>query len=250
MYYCANVACPAQAQQRIEHFASRGAMDIRGIGENLSAMLFEKGLVKDIADLYSLKDRRDELIVLEKLGEKSTDKILAAIEKSQKRPLGRIIFALGIRHVGSETAEILADEFRTIDALAQATADELEEIPTIGPRIAESIIAFFQQDDNQDILRRLQNAGVFPDAPATTKPSGLLLSGKEFVVTGKLESFSRQEAEGKIKELGGATKGNVTRNTDYVVAGTDPGSKRDRAVELGIPVINEKKFLEMLDKDK
>ena len=250
MYYCANVACPAQAQQRIEHFASRGAMDIRGIGENLSAMLFEKGLVKDIADLYVLKDRRDELIVLEKLGEKSADKILAAIEKSQKRPLGRIIFALGIRHVGSETAEILADEFRTIDTLTQATADELEEILTIGPRIAESIIAFFQQDDNQVILRRLQNTGVFPDAPATTKPTGLPLSGKEFVVTGKLESFSRQEAEGKIKELGGTAKGNVTRNTDYVVAGTDPGSKRDRAVELGIPVINEKKFLEMLDKDK
>ncbi len=250
MYYCANAACPAQAQQRIEHFTSRGAMDIRGIGENLSATLFEKGLVKDVADIYSLKDKRDELINLEKMGEKSADKILAAIEKSQKRPLGRIIFALGIRHVGSETAEILADEFRTIDDLAHATADELEEIPTIGPRIAESIIAFFQQDDNRDILRRLKNAGVFPDTLEAPKAVESPISGKEFVVTGKLESFSRQEAEAKIKELGGTAKGNVTRKTDYVVAGADPGSKRDRAVELGIPVIDEKRFLEMLENKK
>ncbi|HEY98035.1 MAG TPA: NAD-dependent DNA ligase LigA [Dehalococcoidia bacterium] len=247
MYYCVNSACPAQAQQRIEHFTSRGAMDIRGIGENLSAMLFSQGLVKDIADLYRLKDKRDELTNLEKLGEKSADNILAAIEKSKKRPLSRIIFALGIRHVGSETAEILADEFRTIDDLANATAERLEEISTIGPKIAESIAAFFQQDENKDILTRLKSAGVFPEEMAASKPADLPLSGKEFVLTGRLESLSRPEAEAKIKALGGTAKGSVTRKTDYVVAGADPGSKLTRARELGIPVLDEKKLLEMLE---
>jgi DNA ligase (NAD+) len=250
MYYCVNAACPAQAQQRIEHFASRGAMDIRGIGESLSATLFEKGLINDIADIYSLKDKRDALIELEKLGEKSADNILAAIEKSKKRPLGRIVFALGIRHVGSETAEILANEFRTIDDLANATIEKLTDISTIGPRIAESIVAFFQQDDNQDILRRLKNAEVFPDAQETPKAVDSPISGREFVLTGRLDSLSRPEAEAKIKELGGTARGNVTRKTDYVVAGADPGSKRDRAVELGIPVIDEKKLLEMLESKK
>jgi DNA ligase (NAD+) len=247
MYYCANAACPAQVQQRIEHFTSRGAMDIRGIGTNLSATLFDKHFVKNIADIYNLKDKRDELIELEKMGEKSADNILAAIEKSKQRHLARIIYALGIRHVGSETAEILANAFRTIDALAGATTEKLEEISTIGPKIAESIVAFFQQDDNKDILRRLKSAGVFPEAQKAISTSPLPLSGKEFVVTGRLEVFTRQEAEAKIKELGGAAKGNVTRKTDYVVAGSDPGSKRDRAIELGIPVIDEKKFLEMLE---
>ena len=247
MYYCANAACPAQAQQRIGHFTSRGAMDIRGIGENLSVTLFEQGLVNDIADLYSLKDKRDELVELEKLGKKSADNILAAIEKSKKRPLSRIFFALGIRHVGSETAEILANEFRTIDTLAHATVEELEQIDTIGPKIAESIVAFFQQDDNKNIIERLRKAKVFPDAQETPKAVASQISGKEFVLTGRLESLSRPEAEAKIKELGGTAKGNVTRQTDYVVAGADPGSKRDRAVELGIPVIDEKKFLEMLE---
>ena len=249
MYYCVNAACPAQAQQRIGHFTSRGAMDIRGIGENLSVTLFEQGLVNDIADLYSLKDKKDELVNLEKMGEKSADNILAAIEKSKKRPLGRIIFALGIRHVGSETAEILADKFRTIDALAGATADELEEIDTIGPSIAESIVAFFSQDENKDIIQRLTSAGVFPEIPAVPKPTDLPLSGMEFVVTGHLEAFSRQEAEAKIKELGGTAKSSVTLKTDYVLAGADPGSKLTRARELGITVIEEEEFSRMTDRE-
>ncbi len=249
MYYCANAACPAQSQQRIEHFTSRGAMDIRGIGENLSAMLFDIGLVKDIADLYSLEDKKDELAELEKLGEKSADNIINAINNSKQRPLARIIFALGIRHVGSETAEILANEFGTIDDLANATAERLEEINTIGPKIAESITAFFQQDDNKDILQRLKNAEIFPKTIAKPKPTGLPLSGKEFVVTGRLEAFSRAEAEAKIKKLGGTAKGSVTSKTDYVVTGIDPGSKLTRARELGIPVLDEKTFTKMINKE-
>lgn len=250
MYYCTNAACPAQAQQRIEHFASRGAMDIRGIGENLSAMLFEKGLVKDIADLYDLKEKREQLIKLEKLGEKSADNILDAIEKSRQRPPDRIIFALGIRHVGAETAGILAEKFRTIDDLAGTTAEELEEIAAIGPKIAGSIVAFFRQDDNKDIIARMKAAGVFPEATAAPKPADLPLSGREFVVTGRLEAFSRQEAEAKIKELGGTAKSSITRRTDYVVTGADPGSKLAHARELGITVLDEKKFLEMLENAK
>ena len=248
MYYCVNAACPAQAQQRIEHFASRGAMDIRGIGENLSATLFETGLVNNIADLYSLQEKRDELVKLEKIGEKSASNILKAIESSQQRPLDRIIFALGIRHVGAETAAILADRFRTIDALAGATAEEFENIASIGPKIAESIAAFFQPAENQEIIRRLKNAGVFPE-PAATPPAILPLSGKEFVITGRLEAFSRPEAEAKVKGLGGTAKSNVTRQTDYVIAGADPGSKLARAQELGITVLNEEEFINLINKE-
>ncbi|MGD9142332.1 MAG: NAD-dependent DNA ligase LigA, partial [Dehalococcoidia bacterium] len=248
MYYCANAACPAQAQQRIEHFTSRGAMDIRGVGENLSATLFEKGLVKDIADLYYLKDKKGELVDLEKLGEKSAENILEAIEKSKQRPLARLIHALGIKHVGSETAELLAGYFLSMNNFMAASQEDLENIESVGPITAESIIDFLKQDENRDIIRRLDKAGVFPEEQAIATPVASPLSGKEFVVTGRLESFTRPEAEARIKELGGSAKSSVTRKTDYVVAGSDPGSKLTRARELGITVLDEKQFLEILEK--
>jgi DNA ligase (NAD+) len=245
MYYCTNSACPAQAQQRIEHFASRGAMDIRGIGENLSATLFQKGLVRNTADLYYLKDRQEDLLGLEKMGEKSVENILKAIENSKERPLARLILALGIRHVGGEMAEVLAGEYHSISALARASREELMEIETIGPKIADSIIAFFRQEDNRRIIERLEQAGVRLEE-TTVKALNLPLSGKEFVVTGRLESYSRQEAEAKIKELGGTAKGNVTKKTDYVVAGADPGSKLTRAQEMGIEVLDEEGFKKLI----
>jgi DNA ligase (NAD+) len=245
MYYCTNSACPAQAQQRIEHFASRGAMDIRGIGENLSATLFQKGLVRNTADLYYLKDRQEDLLGLEKMGEKSVENILKAIENSKERPLARLILALGIRHVGGEMAEVLAGEYHSISALARASREELMEIETIGPKIADSILAFFRQEDNRRIIERLEQAGVRLEE-TTIKALNLPLSGKEFVVTGRLESYSRQEAEAKIKELGGTAKGNVTKKTDYVVAGADPGSKLTRAQEMGIEVLDEEGFKKLL----
>ncbi|OGN99997.1 MAG: DNA ligase (NAD(+)) LigA, partial [Chloroflexi bacterium RBG_13_51_52] len=245
MYYCSNAACPAQAQQRIEHFASRGAMDIRGIGENISAMLFEKGLVKNATELYKLKDKKDELVEIEKMGEKSVENMLKAIENSKERPLARLIFALGIRHVGEEMAATLAAEFHSIDALAEAPRERLMEVSAIGPKIADSIIAFFREEDNKKIILDLKESGV-KLAEAAARAQDLPLSGKEFVVTGRLEAFSRQQAEAKIKELGGATKDNVTRKTDYVVYGADPGSKLARAKELGIKVINEKEFADIL----
>jgi DNA ligase (NAD+) len=247
MYYCANAACPAQAQQRLEHFASRGAMDIRGIGENISATLYQKGLVKNVAELYQLKEKREELLKLEKMGEKSVANMLNAIENSKKRTLDRVIYALGIRHVGAEMAELLASQFESIDKLAQASREELMDIETIGPKIADSITAFFRQEENRDIIRRLKDAGVFPEEEETAaKPEELPLHGLEFVITGRLETLSRQEAEARIKELGGTAKDSVTRKTDYVVVGADPGSKLARAQVMGIRQLDEGEFLKLI----
>ena len=245
MYYCSNAACPAQAQQRIEHFASRGAMDIRGIGENISATLFNKGLVKDAADIYALKEKREELLKLEKMGEKSATNIINSINRSKDRPLARLIYALGIRHIGEEMAGVLAGNFSSIDKLVGASRDDLMKISAIGPKITDSVTAFFRQKENLDIIRRLKEAGVKMEETAAV-PKDLPLSGKEFVITGRLEAFSRPEAEARIKELGGAAKDNVTRQTDYVVVGADPGSKLARAQEMGIKTIDEKEFSKLI----
>jgi len=248
MYYCSNAACPAQAQQRLEHFVSRGAMDIRGIGESLSATLFEQGLVKDPADLYYLKDKKEQLLRLEKMAEKSVNNLLNAIEQSKERPLARVIFALGIRHIGEETAEILASEFHSLDALANASRERLMSIPTIGPKIADSIIAFFRQEANRNIIRKLKEAGVRLEEEAAAKPEALPLSGMEFVLTGTLAAFPRKEAEERIKALGGTTGSSVTKKTTYLVVGADPGSKLAKAQQLGTKILNEEEFLELLEK--
>jgi len=246
MYYCSNAACPAQAQQRIEHFSSRGAMDIEGIGEAQSVILYNHGLVKNAAELYKLKEKRAELLKLENTGEKSVDNLLKAIEESKERPLARLIFALGIRHIGGETAEILARRFGSIDKLSKASRDELMEIEAIGPKIADSILAFFRQEENRQIIQGLKEAGVRLEEKGKTEK--LPLSGKEFVITGRLESFSRQEAEEKIKALGGTAKDNVTKKTAYLVVGTDPGgTKLAKAQELGTTQIDEKKLLSILE---
>jgi len=222
-------------------------MEIRGIGENLSATLYKEGMVKNVADIYYLKDKKDQLLSLEKMGGKSIDNMLKAIDKSKDRPLDRVIFALGIKHVGAETAEILAEEFHGLDKLAKASREKLTDIGAIGPKIADSITAFFRQEENRNIIRRLREAGVRLEEEAT-KPEELPLSGKEFVITGRLETSSRQEAEARIKELGGIAKDNVTRQTTYVVVGADPGSKLARAQELGIEILSEQKFLDKLKK--
>ena len=247
MYYCSNAACPAQVQQRIEHFASRRAMDIRGIGESQSAMLSREGLVKDVADLYDLKDKREQLLKLERMAEKSVDNMLNAIEKSKQTPLSRVIFALGTRHVGAEMAEIIAKEFGSIDALATASREQLISVATIGPKITGSIIAFFQQAENKKIVQRLKDAGVNPKEEKA-KPEELPLSGQEFVISGSLAAFTRPEAEARIKALGGTAKSDVTRKTTYLVAGAEPGSKLARAQALGIKQLNEEEFLRILNK--
>ena len=244
MYYCSNAACPAQAQQRLEHFASRGAMDIRGIGESQSAMLLREGLVGDVADLYSLS--REQMAKRERMGEKSAANLIEAISDSKKRPLARLIFALGIRHVGAEMAEILAREFGSLDGLAKASRERLTSVAAVGPKIAESIIAFFGQEENRNIIQRLKAAGVDPKEE-TAEPEELLLSGQEFVITGRLERFSRPEAESRIKALGGVAKSDVTRKTSYLVVGAEPGLKLARAQALGIRQITEGELLRLLE---
>jgi len=259
MYRCTNVSCPAQVYELVKHFVSRGAMDIKGIGKKLAKALLKAGLIKDVADIYTLRDKQEKLIGLERMGKKSVEKLLKAIDDSKNRPLSRVIFALGIRHVGSETARVLARYFgkqeqerppgEAIDKLSSASQEELMKIPTIGPKIAESIAAFFRQKPNQDIIKRLKDKGVTMKAEAA-KPSELPLAGKEFVITGKLDSCTRTEAEARIRELGGLVGSSVSKKTNFLVVGADPGSKLDRARELGTGLLNEKQFLAMLEEKK
>jgi len=246
MYYCSNAACPAQVQQRIELFVSRGAMDIRGIGESQSAMLLKEGLVNDVADIYKLKDKREQLMNLEGMGEKSVDNLLEAIENSKEVPLASLIYAMGIRHVGGGMAGILARNYRDLDKLAKATIEELTDIPTVGPKIAESVVDFFKHKENLDIIERLKQAGVQPVREPSLSEE-LPLTGKEFVITGRLESSSRPEAEAKITVLGGTAKSSVTRNTTYLVVGEEPGgSKLSQAEKWNTEKLTEDEFLKIL----
>jgi DNA ligase (NAD+) len=245
MYYCSNAACPAQVQGRIELFVSRGAMDIRGVGEKFIEVLLKEELVKDAADLYSLKEKKEQIVQLEKKGEKSADNIIKAIEKSKQASLPRLLFGLGIRHVGEETANLLAEHYKDLDDLSRAEREKLMTVASIGPKIADSITAFFHEERNRVILEKLRRAGVWPQQEMAQQ--GLPLSGQEFVITGTLQAFSREEAHSRIKALGGTAKDNVTKNTTYLVVGADPGeNKLIRARALGTAQINEEKLLAIL----
>jgi DNA ligase (NAD+) len=243
MHRCTNAACPAQALERIKHFVSRGAMDIDGVGEKLCQALFEAGLVKDIGDIYYIT--KEQLINMERMAEKSASNVLKSVEASKNRPVARLFFALGIPHIGGETADLLAEHFTSIDTLAKATEEQLMEIPSIGPKIAESIVAFFRQDGNKEIIEKLRKAGVKLEENEI-KAKDLPLAGFEFVITGMLKSSTRLVAEGRIKALGGKAGSDVTRKTTYVVVGTDPGSKLARAQALGIKTLEESGFMELL----
>jgi len=243
MYYCYNPTCPAQIEERLQHFVSRDAMDIRGIGETLSATLFQEGLVHDVADLYSLQEA--QLAALEGLGEKSARKIIAALNESKQRPLHRLIYALGIRHVGQESAAILARQFGSLEALAHASPQQLESIAAIGPKIAASVVDFFREPQSRRLLVKLQAAGVAPQA--TPGPlAALPLAGQEFVITGTLTKYTREEAQARVAALGGSAKDSLTRKTAYLVVGENPGSKLARARELGIKQLDEGEFLKLL----
>ncbi|UCB44211.1 MAG: NAD-dependent DNA ligase LigA [Dehalococcoidales bacterium] len=250
MYYCINTACPAQVQHGIELFVARGVMDIRGIGESLSSTLLNEGFIHDVADLYSLKEKRDALMQLEKMGEKSVDNLLAAIEVSKNRSLARLILALGIRHVGGEMAQLLASEFEDLDDLKNSSSERLLEIEGVGPKIAESITKFFAQPENLKIMEKLRTAGVWPKR-TPTEAAELPLAGMEFVITGRLEAFSREVAQERVKGLGGTAKDNVTRNTNYLVVGEDPGGgKLSRAGALGTRQLTEEEFLALLEEKR
>jgi len=247
MHRCTNAACPSQALERIKHFVSRGAMDIDGVGEKLCLALFNAGLIRAAADLYYLT--REQLLGLERLADKSVSNVLNSIERSKNRPLARVIFALGILHVGQEYAELLAQNFSSMDELAQASQERLSSLPSIGPRIADSIVAFFREEGNRRIIEKLRSAGVrLEKAEAEeVKPRELPLTGLEFVITGKLETFTRPEAEAKIKALGGKAGSDVTKKTSYLVVGAEPGSKLAKAQKLGVKLLNEAEFIQLLE---
>jgi DNA ligase (NAD+) len=240
--FCPNRACPAQVFRLLEHFASRGAMDIEGLGESMAAQLLESGLVKDIGDVYSLT--KEQLVGLERMGEKSAENLLAGIEASKRRPLANVLYALGVRHVGGETAVLLAGHFGSIDALANASLEELEAVPTIGPKTAQSVYEYLQDEQNQELIRKLREAGVKLAGAAAAREGPLL--GSTFVVTGSLSRWSRNEVESLIKSFGGAIGSSVTKKTSYLVAGESPGSKLAKAQEYSVPVLDEDAFEKLL----
>jgi len=243
MARCTNASCPAQIYEHLAHFVSRPAMDIDGVGEKLVAALLRQGLVKDVADLYLLC--KEDLMGLERMGDKSAENVLNAIHESKGRSLSRVIFALGIRHVGDETAELLASRFDSIDSLAGASREELASIPAIGPKIADSVHAFFHEEANLRLIDKLSKAGVRLEKE-TVEGEELPLQGQEFVITGRLETFPRGEAEERVKALGGSTGSNVTRKTTYLVVGADPGSKLDKARALGVRELSQEEFLRLI----
>jgi len=248
---CVNLSCPARVREGLIHFASRDAMDIDGMGPSTVERLLAAGLVRNVADIYNLT--QEQLEGLERMGEKSAANLAAAIERSKANPLYRVIFALGIRHVGENVAKLLAGHFRSMDALAHAAQADLLEVPTIGGAIAESAVEFFESEQNRAAIRRLAEAGVrmADEAPAGSEAPGVDESefrGKSFVFTGALKRFTRQRAEETAQMLGGRTVSSVSRKTDYVVAGEDAGSKLARARELGVRVLSEQDFVDMLDR--
>ena len=243
MSYCTNIACPAQVFRWITHFVGRGAMDIDGLGEKWTLMLMEKGLIKDPADIYSLK--RDQLLELDRIGEKSADNLLRNIDASKQRSLSRLLIALGIRHVGGEMAQALASHFGSVDGLAEASVEELEETDAVGPKIAESVYAYFRDAPKKKIIAKLRKAGVRMEQEPEAPRQGPLV-GQTFVFTGSLASMSRSRGEALVRELGGDASGSVTKKTSYVVAGADPGSKLQKAEKNGTTVLNEEQFLQLL----
>ncbi len=246
--YCENPECPAQIKGGIEHFASRGAMDIEGLGEAIVSVFVDKGFLKNYADIYELKNRADEIAALEGFGYKSVENLLRAIEESKKRPFEKVLYALGIRYVGDGTAKLLARAFGNIDALINATEEELTQIENVGPNIAQSVKRFFSNEKNLKIIERLRNYGLrFETEKEETSD---ILAGKTFVLTGTLPTLTRDEAKALIEKHGGKTTSSVSKKTDYVLAGEKAGSKLEKAKQLGVKIISERDFLKMIGENK
>jgi len=241
---CTNAACPAQVKERIRHFCTREAMDIEHVGPALVDQLVDKKLVKDAADLYFLK--KEDLMKLERMADKSAQNVMDSIKASLDRPFDRLLYALGIRMVGRRTAQILADHFPDIDSLAKASVPELSKIYEIGPKVAESIVKFFEQKENQHLIEKLRRAGVRLKAEVSKGPKPF--AGKTFVFTGGLATYTRPEAEEIVRKLGGRASSSVSKETSYVVVGSEPGSKYEKAKSLGIKILTEDEWLKMTKK--
>ncbi|HEY1965226.1 MAG TPA: NAD-dependent DNA ligase LigA, partial [Acidobacteriaceae bacterium] len=241
-YRCVNIDCPARLRESLLHFASRGVMNIDGMGEAVVVQLMEQGLVHSIADLYSLTS--EKLLTLERIGQKTADSLIAEIERSKKAPLDRVLFGLGIRFVGERTAQLLADAFGSMDALLKAAPEELERVQEVGPRVAAAVHEFFAEERNRELIERLRKAGL--TFTAERRKRSAKLEGLTFVLTGTLSTLSRDEAKERIEAAGGRVSGSVSKKSSYVVAGEEAGSKLDKARDLKVPVIGESELLEML----
>jgi DNA ligase (NAD+) len=251
MHRCPNASCPAQFYELLKHFVGKNAANIDGLGERWCGILIEQGMVSDVSGLYRLE--KDKLLALDRMGDKLATKIMSNIEASKNRPLPRMLFALGITHVGAEVADLLAQNYLGIEDLAKAPEEDLTLIEGIGPKIAESIVSWFQDADNRAVVEKLLAAGVrlrqdsLPMIPAAAPSGDSPFGGLTFVVTGTLSAFSRSEAEARIKGLGGKVTSSVTKKTNYVVAGESPGSKVATAEKLGTPILDEASFLRLLE---
>ena len=245
-YYCVNSSCPAQLARNIENFASRSAMDITGLGPQIIAQLIDAGLIHSAADLYTLK--KEDLLKLEKFGEKKAENLLQAIEASKQQPLERLIIGLGIHGVGEVAARKLASTFHSLDNLSQADVSQLEQLDGIGPNIAQSIVGWFQQPQNRELLEKLKQNGVWPvEAEESEQLKRKPLAGLTFVITGTLPTLTREEATRLIEENGGKVTNSVSRKTSYLILGAEPGSKYIKAVELGVPILDENQLKKLLE---
>ena len=247
MTYCVNARCPAQLTRLIEHFVSKGAMDIDGLGEKQVGMLLESELIEDAADIFTLRGMREQLLSMERMGETSVANLLAAIDASRSRPLARVLVALGIGFVGEEVADILARRFRTMDGLIDASAEDMLTVPGIGPKIAASVESYFSESSNLAVVEKLREAGVNLEDEERGESQEQILAGLRFVVTGRLQRFSRSDIQDRIKDLGGSVSGSVSKRTDYLVVGEDAGgSKLDAAGEMGVVTLDEDGFLDLV----
>ncbi len=242
IHRCIGLDCPAQLKGRIKHFASKRAMDIDGLGVKLIDQLVDKGLIKDVADIYYIK--KEQLIELERMADKSAQNIIDAIEASKTKPLSKFLYALGIRHVGETTAEDLARRFSRLDDFFHLSEEDLREVEGIGPEVSASVDQFFRDKKNKESIERLKKAGVKVIEPKVKGKAKL--AGKTFVFTGTLKSFGRDEARNIVESLGGMTVSSVSKKVDFVVVGEDPGSKFDKAKELGIKILTEEEFKKMI----
>ncbi len=245
--YCTNNLCPAQIKGRIEHFASRGAMDIEGLGESLVSLFVDLGLFKSVTDIYELKNKRDKLITIERLGEKSVDNLLEAIENSKNQPFEKVLFALGIRYVGAGVAKKLVKELKSIDEIINLPKEKIEEIPEIGPSIAQSLKDYFSKNENIEVIEKLKKVGLKFEVEQQENEDKSL-ENTTFVLTGTLDKYTRDEAKLEIEKRGGKVTSAVSNKTTYVLAGDKPGSKIDKAKKLNIKIIDETEFENLIGK--